>query len=339
MLAVVTAVLAAHLLMLGRQPGDPGRGHRPGRAQPLQVRQIVVPAAKVAAAGAARVPAPLAPASQRLGRAETAAAAGALRPARAEAPASPGPGASPTATAVAEADLQVSAQAYAPPQAGGTPLPAYATKVPPAVTLSYSVRQGNGIGQAELRWRPADGRYLLTLERSGSGLRALGSVSQGELGALGLAPERYVESRRGCEQRAVNFQHEVGRISFSGPQLQYPLLPGAQDLLSWMLQLPAMLEAEPALREPGNELLVFVAGTRGDGQVWTFTVQGRQMLGLPAGPVADALHLRRLPSRPYDTQVDIWLDPARHHLPARLLLQVPPAPGSTEWSLGSPAAP
>ena len=45
----------------------------------------------------------------------------------------------------------------------------------------------------------------------------------------------------------------------------------------------------------------------------------------------DALHLRRLPSRPYDPRVDAWLDPARHHLPVRLRFQ---APGSgTEFTL------
>jgi hypothetical protein len=137
----------------------------------------------------------------------------------------------------------------------------------------------------------------------------------------------------------VNFQHEAGRITFSGPQLQYPLLPGAQDRLSWMLQLPAVLEAEPSLREPGSEVLIFVAGTRGDGQVWTFTVQGRQDLQAPDGPVAGTLHLRRPATRPYDTQVDVWLDPARHHLPAQVLMQFPPAAGSTVWALEQQGAP
>jgi hypothetical protein len=235
--------------------------------------------------------------------------------------------------------LTAAPQADAPSQDSGTPLPAYATRLPPAQTLHYAVRQGSGLGQAALHWLPAEDRYRLTLEHGGTGPTATGAVSQGGLGADGLAPERYAESRRGREQRAVNFQREAGRITFSGPQVQFPLLPGAQDRLSWMLQLPAVLEAEPALRELGREVLVFVAGTRGDGQVWTFTVQGRQALDLPAGPVADALHLRRLPTRPYDTQLDVWLDPARHHLPARLRLQHPPAPGSTEWALGPAANP
>jgi hypothetical protein len=205
------------------------------------------------------------------------------------------------------------------------------------MTLHYSVRQGGATSQALLRWYSDGDHYRLTLERSGQA--ALGSDSQGRLGAAGLAPERYVESRRGREQRAVNFQHDAGRITFSGPQLEYPLLPGAQDRLSWMLQLPAVLEADAALREPGSEVLIFVAGARGDGQVWTFTVQGRHDLEAPAGLVAGALHLRRAATRPYDTQVDVWLDPARHHLPVRVLMHFPPAAGGTDWVLEQYGAP
>ena len=44
--------------------------------------------------------------------------------------------------------------------------------------------------------------------------------------AAGIAPERYVESRRGREQRAVNFQHEAGRITFSGPCFSFPCCRG-----------------------------------------------------------------------------------------------------------------
>jgi len=95
------------------------------------------------------------------------------------------------------------------------------------VNLRSTVRQGAATGQAELRWHPAGDRYRLILERSRQA--ALGSDNQGRLGAAGLAPERHVESRRGRERRAVNVQREAGHITFSGPQLQYPLLPAAQD--------------------------------------------------------------------------------------------------------------
>jgi hypothetical protein len=33
------------------------------------------------------------------------------------------------------------------------------------------------------------------------------------------------------------------------------------------------------------------------------------------------VHLHRDAHRPYDTRVDVWLDPARHHLPVRLRVQ------------------
>jgi len=100
-----------------------------------------------------------------------------------------------------------------------------------------------------------------------------------------------------------------------------------------------MLAAEPSLREPGSEVPIFVAGTRGDGQVWTFTVQGRQDLESPDGPVTGALHPRRPATLPDDTLVDVWLDPARHHLPTHVLNSFPPAIGSTVWALEQQGAP
>ena len=330
-LAATAAVLAVHLVLLDRAGTAPGSGHRQAAAPPMQVRHIVVPAAKMATNEAANHATTEAKIASRPATAPTAAprprpapppgerAAEGHRGAPAADPASPAPDGTPL------------------PAPGGTPLPAYATQLPPPMTLRYSVRQGSATGQAALSWQPAGDRYRLTLELSGQA--ALGSDSQGRLGADGLEPERYVESRRGREQRAVNFQREAGRITFSGPQLQYPLLPGAQDRLSWMLQLPAVLEAAPALRERGSEVLIFVAGTRGDGQVWTFTVQGRHDLEAPAGPVAGALHLRRAAARPYDAQVDVWLDPARHHLPVRVLMQFPPAAGGADWTLEPHGAP
>ena len=189
----------------------------------MQVRHIVVPAAKKAANQAAN----------DATNAATTESTTEARPTAAPAVA-PRPGSVPPPRKHAAAERRPAPPATpAPPAPGGTPLPAYAAHLPPPMTLHYSVRQGGATSQALLRWQPAGDRYRLTLERSGQA--ALGSDSQGRLGAAGLAPERYVESRRGREQRAVNFQHEAGRITFSGPQLQYPLLPGAQDRLSWIM--------------------------------------------------------------------------------------------------------
>jgi len=78
-----------------------------------------------------------------------------------------------------------------------------------------------------------------------------------------VAPLRHAELRRAREQRAVNFQREAATITFSGPQVAYALPPGAQDRLSWMIQLPAILEADAALTRAGAVVTLFVAGTRG----------------------------------------------------------------------------
>jgi hypothetical protein len=106
-----------------------------------------------------------------------------------------------------------------------------------------------------------------------------------------------------------------------------------------MLQLPAVLEAEPALGQPGREVRLYVAGVRGDAGVWAFKVVGRGPAELPAGTVAEAVHLQREPQRPYDTRVDVWLDPARHHLPVRVRLDNRGDGGATDFLLSDISLP
>ncbi len=200
--------------------------------------------------------------------------------------------------------------------------PVYATQLPPPVRLQYTLRRGSFENMAQLDWTWEDGRYRLSLRGQLGAAPQATWVSQGRLDAAGVAPERYTESRRGRELRAANFQRDAGRISFSGPSHEFPLVVGAQDRLSWMIQLGAVLAANPELNQPGAQVQVFVVGTRGDGEIWLFAVQGQEALDLPSGHVPGAVHLQRQPRRPYDTQADIWLDPAQHHLPVRLQLQV-----------------
>lgn len=297
---LVALVLLLHAWLLGTLPALPGFGG-PGEAtRVLQVRQIVVQPPPVALAADSAV-VPQAPRTWPPRRALPAPAAAPVEatPAVAPDPAPPSP----------------------PAAAGGTALPVYPTRLPPAVTLQYAVQREGALRagglQAELRWRPADdGRYELTMSLAATGWASVGTVDE-----HGLAPERQVETRRGREVRAANFQRDSGRITFSGPQLELPLLPGAQDRLSWLLQLAAVLEANPGLAGTGGEVTLFVAGPCGDAGLWTFNSQGAETAELPAGATAGAVHLRRRPERPHDTRVDVWLDPARHHLPVRLRLQ------------------
>lgn len=359
-LGVVLAVLLLHAALLGLLPrtvGAPAAGLSGVAARPLQVRQLVMarPAAETAAESATEAATATAnaaatepaveatparsPPSRRM------AAQGTAPPA-----AAPDVLAAPAATPAQQPDSEALAGApgEAPPLAlpTGTPLPTYATRLPPAATLQYTVqRGGTGPGtatgpareglQAQLIWRPEATTYTLSL-----GVGAVGSASVGALDLHGIAPERHVETRRGREVRAANFQRQAGadgetagRITFSGPRTEHPLLPGVQDRLSWMLQLAGVIAADPALGQPGRELTLLVVGVRGDAALWVFRVMAVQSLQLPAGEVLNAVHLVREPQRPFDTRVDVWLDPARHHLPVRLRLQNRADGPGTEFEL------
>ena len=303
-------VLLLHAALLGlwpeanRQPARPGP---PAVQRGLTVRQIAPP------------PRPAADA-QALGQAvvATRTPVGTLPKTR--------PLSAPQALAVQPAAVPAAGHA-APEVAGPQPAPSeeppvYATHLPPPARLQYTVRRGGVTGTTQLDWARDDGRYRLSLQGHLIAAPQAAWISQGLLDAAGVAPERYSENRRGRELRAANFQRDAGRISFSGPGHEFALPAGAQDRLSWLIQLGAVLAANPDLTHPGAEIRVFVVGTRGDGETWLFTVQAQESLDLPGGRVEGAVHLYREPRRPYDTHADIWLDPARHYLPVRLQLRV-----------------
>jgi hypothetical protein len=221
--------------------------------------------------------------------------------------------------------------AIAEPAVEAAALPVYATRLPATAELHYRLQRGDAVGAARLQWQREAGDYLLRLDTTWPGQPPAGSASRGLIDAEGVAPIRHAELRRAREVRAANFQREAGRITFSGPQLAYALPPGAQDRLSWMIQLPAVVEADATLARAGAVVTLFVVGTRGDAEPWRFEVLGAEALLLPAGEVPQALRLRREPTRPYDTRVEVWLDPARQHLPVRVVFT--PLPGGPPLSL------
>jgi hypothetical protein len=202
-------------------------------------------------------------------------------------------------------------------------IPVYATLLPPAGRWRYRLQRGLVVGDAELDWVPmADARYELHLQGRVAGVTLLEWASQGQIDAAGVAPERFAVRRRGRDRQAANFQRAPGKITFSGPTHELPWVPGVQDRLSWMLQLPAIVAAAPERFGAGTTVLLFVAGARGDGDVWAFVVQGLETLG-----DTPALKLVREPRRLYDTRAEVWLDPADHFLPLRLL-QTPTGGGA-----------
>lgn len=195
-------------------------------------------------------------------------------------------------------------------------LPHYATQMPPPMLLRYEMHRGALRGTGELTWRPQAGRYELRLDARIGPLALLSQSSTGGFDAAGMAPVRFTDQRLRKAVQAVNFQRDAGKVSFSGPSNEYPLRPGMQDRLSWMVQLAAIISAEPALRATGAKVSVLVVGSQGDASVWAFRCVGVETLQLGAGET-QALSYVREPRDPYDTSVKVWLDAARHYLPVR----------------------
>jgi len=276
------------------------------QAQPVQAAAMqIAPPAQRAAVQADPVPLALAGAT----RAEPASAPTHSSTAAAE----PEPAAAPLRLAAASAPDAAGAAADDDKDEA---IPSYRTRLPPSMTLRYEVTHGALRGNGELSWRARGNEYELTLEARVAGIAALTQTSRGALDAAGLAPTRFLDKRLGRAPMAANFQRDAGKISYSGTKKEFALRPGAQDRLSWMLQLAGIVAAEPRLAQPGAKVVMFVTGSRGDAGVWVFRCIGPEAIDGPGGSV-EAVKFIREPRDPNDTHVQVWLDPKRHDLPLR----------------------
>ena len=199
-------------------------------------------------------------------------------------------------------------------------VPLYATLIPPPVTLSFMLRRGNLQGRAEFIWRPTADDYEAHLESRIAGALLLVQSSYGGFDAAGLAPQRFTDRRARRGAQAVNFQRDLGKITFSTVPAEIGLERGVQDRLSWLIQLAAIVHAEPQRLVQGSRVTLEVVGTRGEAALWTFVSLGEERSGSESGAMP-TVRLQRLPGAIYDTQVDVWLDLQPPHWPLRALMR------------------
>lgn len=213
---------------------------------------------------------------------------------------------------------------------------------PPPWQLGYAATKGGASGRALLDWQPLDEQqYRLTWRIELAGRETLAWRSLGHVGPAGLLPDRMVEQRQGRDLAAVNFQRDKGLVSFSGPSTTLPLPAGSQDRASWLLQLPMLAAAVQAHWTAGHSSVSLpVFTTRGEDQLWRFTVAAEEPLPGPGGQLLRTWRLVREPVGPYDSRVEVWL--ARDHglVPLQLRFTTPPAgePLELRLSEGLPPA-
>jgi hypothetical protein len=171
----------------------------------------------------------------------------------------------------------------------------------------------------ELLWRHDGETYDARLEVKAPFLPTRTQHSNGRLTAEGLAPLRFSDKR--TSEEATHFERDKGKVSFSSNRPDAPLLAGAQDRLSVLLQLAAMVAGKPAKFPSGTAITVQTAGTR-EAEPWVFVVEGEEQLQLPGGHMS-ALKLTRSPRKEFDTKVELWLAPGMDYVPVRLRLTQP----------------
>lgn len=208
----------------------------------------------------------------------------------------------------------------------------YPTRIPNPFTFRYDMRRGGLGGQGEFSWKRTGNQYEARLQGTVGGIRILNWASTGGFDTAGVAPTRYTDQRIGKAAQAANFQRADSKITFSGPGSEYPLVAGAQDRLSWMVQLPAIVAADKSLTKVGARVGMFVVGARGDAETWVFQLVGAEPVKTPLGDVSATKWMRE-PRKPYDTKVEVWLDPARQYLPVRARLTSPPSDDPLELVL------
>lgn len=307
-LLVHIALLQASPLTLGLSQPEPARAFitRSIELPPVVPAPVAQPAAPIKrkAPPLAKKPAPAEVRAPSNG--ET------LAPAAPVAAADPDP--APVVTAQNEAPAATEPPASPPPEKAAL---ASAHTVPGSVRLKYQVSANKFPFSlnAELRWQQNGEDYDARLEFSAFG-QARVQTSRGQLTPQGLAPVRFSDKYR--SEVAAHFNREQGKVTFSANTPDVPLLAGAQDQLSILVQLAALMASDPSHYPPATTLSFQAIGPR-DAETWTFTVGSSETLILPGGELA-ALKLVRTPRQEFGQKLEVWLAPALGYLPARVLI-------------------
>ncbi len=190
-----------------------------------------------------------------------------------------------------------------------------ADKLPGSVLMKYQVEANKFPYKlnAELLWQQDDKNYEARLTIGLLGQNRV-QTSRGQIGLQGLEPIRFSDKYR--SEVAAHFVREKGKVTFSANTPDVPLLAGAQDRLSVMIELAAMIASAPKQYPPATTITIQTIGPR-DADTWLFTVGETETLSLPNG-AQTALKLVRNPRQEFDQKVELWLAPALDYLPARI---------------------
>jgi len=199
-------------------------------------------------------------------------------------------------------------------------LPSLSAVLPASARYVYRTTNSEirlATGTTTVDWTlAADGRYQLRMTTVALGMTVLELDSQGSLGEFGLAPERYTETRARRSPEAANFDWDGRRVTFSAKTHERPLVDGAQDRVSFQIQLMLLGQAQPEWFRRGAKTVILMAG-RDDMTTYRFRSTGRETTQTGQGPM-DAVRIERVTARESEARIEVWLVPALKWLPVRM---------------------
>ncbi len=223
--------------------------------------------------------------------------------------------ASTTSVAQASSEVKPPKQAFQPANAKVS-----AEALPGSIKLLYKVKSNKFPYHlnAELLWTRQEDHYAANFRVGVLGQYRV-QTSRGAVNAAGLLPERFSDKYR--SEVAAHFNWPQGKVTFSANTPDVLLQAGAQDRLSVLIQLAAMLASAPAQRAPGTTITLQTIGPR-DADAWLFTVGEVENLEMPSEPVSTvrAIKMTRKPRQMYDQTMELWMAPTLNYLPARIRL-------------------
>jgi len=203
----------------------------------------------------------------------------------------------------------------APPQ----PI-AVAYAIPGSTRLRYEVsgtaRNLNYTASGELLWQHDGQKYNARYEVSAFLLGSRSQTSVGQISAQGLMPTRFSDKNR--NELAVHFDREKALIIYSAISTPSPLMEGAQDRLSVLIQLGARLSGDTQSQSAGSSIQIPVVSSR-ESEIWLFVVDGEEKIELPYQSL-NTLKVTRTPRREYDQKIEVWLSPQLGMMPVRFKL-------------------
>lgn len=197
-------------------------------------------------------------------------------------------------------------------------------RVPPAAHLAYEVdirtsdRAERGVSY--LTWRQ-DGRFYdaqwtyFHLQLGDNSTRSTGIVT-----LHGLAPLDTRISQ--ATPRNIRFDYDGHLLHYANPEESLPLSSGMQDRLSVLIQLSAMLAADPTRYPPGTAVTLPVATGSAAGDQ-TFTVEEEESFEALRNQNVRALRLVQRPRNDQDPRTEVWLSPDMEYLPVRIRVTHP----------------